>query len=80
MTRLSLSLAVQTCQHNFTNTEHTPLHLVVKKSGNLVEKSGTRGGGRTHNLWLRRPALYPIELRAHLIDYQQFTPKNLTGQ
>ena len=21
------------------------------------------GGGRTHNLWLRRPTLYPIELR-----------------
>lgn len=23
------------------------------------------GGGRTHNLRLRRPALYPIELRGH---------------
>jgi hypothetical protein len=23
------------------------------------------GGGRTHNLWLRRPTLYPVELRAH---------------
>ena len=22
------------------------------------------GGGRTHNLWLRRPTLYPIELQA----------------
>ena len=22
------------------------------------------GGGRTHNLWLRRPTLYPVELRA----------------
>ena len=26
---------------------------------------GTRGGGRTHNLRLRRPTLYPIELLAH---------------
>ncbi len=24
------------------------------------------GGGRTHNLWLRRPTLYPIELRARM--------------
>src|SRR5436305_14423847 len=22
------------------------------------------GGGRTHSLWLRRPTLYPVELRA----------------
>src|ERR1044072_5437490 len=27
-------------------------------------KAGARGGGRTHNLRLRRPTLYPIELRA----------------
>ena len=27
-------------------------------------KAGTRGGGRTHNLRLRRPTLYPIELLA----------------
>ena len=26
--------------------------------------NGARGGGRTHNLRLRRPTLYPIELRA----------------
>src|SRR5438067_1910762 len=24
------------------------------------------GGGRTHNLWLRRPTLYPVELRARM--------------
>jgi hypothetical protein len=31
----------------------------------LPEKiNGARGGGRTHNLRLRRPTLYPIELRA----------------
>src|SRR5206468_343572 len=24
----------------------------------------TPGGGRTHSLWLRRPTLYPVELRA----------------
>src|ERR1041385_9066952 len=27
-------------------------------------KTGARGGGRTHNLRLRRPTLYPIELLA----------------
>jgi hypothetical protein len=27
------------------------------------QKSSAPGGGRTHNLWLRRPALYPVELR-----------------
>ena len=27
-------------------------------------KNGARGGGRTHNLQLRRLTLYPIELRA----------------
>src|SRR4029077_17485459 len=26
--------------------------------------SDAPGGGRTHNLWLRRPTLYPVELRA----------------
>jgi folate-binding protein YgfZ len=29
------------------------------------ENGGARGGGRTHNLRLRRPSLYPIELLAH---------------
>ncbi len=29
-------------------------------------EAGTRGGGRTHNLRLRRPTLYPIELLAQV--------------
>lgn len=29
-------------------------------------KNGAAGGGRTHNLRLRRPTLYPVELRLHL--------------
>ena len=33
----------------------------------LRAKTGTRGGGRTHNLRLRRPTLYPIELLAQVI-------------
>ena len=38
--------------------------------------SGTRGGGRTHNLRLRRPTLYPIELLAHATGrtVSQFQP------
>jgi hypothetical protein len=35
--------------------------------------SGARGGSRTHNLRLRRPTLYPIELRAR-------HESNLTGR
>ena len=31
------------------------------KSGDL---DGAPGGGRTHNLRLRRPTLYPVELQA----------------
>ncbi len=27
--------------------------------------NGALGGIRTHDLWLRRPTLYPAELRAH---------------
>src|SRR5258708_2754179 len=30
-------------------------------------KTGARGGGRTHNLRLRRPTLYPIELLARTL-------------
>ena len=32
------------------------------------KKNGALGGGRTHNLHLRRVALYPIELRVHAIQ------------
>ena len=38
-----------------------------KKEGFLVktpERNGERSGIRTHDLWLRRPTLYPAELRA----------------
>ena len=39
------------------------------------------GGGRTHNLWLRRPTLYPVELRARMdselatdrLDFHRFS-------
>ncbi len=34
----------------------------------MILKSGAPGGSRTHDLWLRRPTLYPTELRAHLIS------------
>ena len=30
------------------------------------KSSGAAGGGRTHNLRLRRPTLYPVELRLHM--------------
>ena len=42
---------------------------------NQGKKNGALGGGRTHNLHLRRVALYPIELRVHayLIIYSRFS-------
>ena len=33
--------------------------------GNII---GAPGGSRTHDLWLRKPTLYPAELRAHVIE------------
>src|SRR5215470_15471441 len=32
----------------------------------LQDRGNAPGGGRTHNLWLRRPTLYPVELRARM--------------
>src|SRR5947209_4983382 len=34
----------------------------------IAAKAGARGGSRTHNLRLRRPPLYPIELRAQPVE------------
>ena len=33
---------------------------------------GAPGGDRTHNLWRRRPTLYPIELRVHLYKLNMY--------
>src|SRR5438094_4137440 len=38
--------------------------MLPRKPGPRAKSNGTRGGGRTHNLRLRRPTLYPIELLA----------------
>ena len=35
----------------------------------IVHDNGAPGGSRTHDLWLRRPTLYPAELRAHVTQY-----------
>ncbi len=40
----------------------TRQHKALKQSGGKAPEAGARGGGRTHNLRLRRPTLYPIEL------------------
>ena len=45
--------------------------LSSSSDGFLLRSSGgTRGGGRTHNLRLRRPTLYPIELLAQNANKQ----------
>jgi hypothetical protein len=38
--------------------------LVTTIAARLVN-TGAPGGSRTHDLWLRKPTLYPTELRAH---------------
>ena len=35
----------------------------------FIVKYGALGGSRTHDLWLRKPTLYPAELRALDADY-----------
>ena len=49
--------------------DRTSVSRLTEITGKGVKsnRDGTRGGGRTHNLWLRRPALYPIELRARQV-------------
>ena len=48
---------------------HTDSHTGIKKVFNQKLKtlaiSGTPGEIRTPDLWIRSPALYPAELRAH---------------
>ncbi len=41
----------------------TPLKTKPPVAGGVY--FGALGGGRTHNLRLRKPTLYPVELRAH---------------
>ena len=38
------------------------------------------GGGRTHNLWLRRPTLYPVELRMRLRGGEDCKGANLRSR
>ncbi len=46
--------------------------LAALETNGNISKSNAPGGGRTHNLWLRRPTLYPIELRV-LEEWQNAT-------
>src|ERR1700679_912446 len=48
----------------------TPGGLPQICSDFVTKNHGARGGGRTHNLRLRRPTLYPIELRAQDFNCQ----------
>ncbi len=45
------------CAHWILNPARLPIPP-------LPQGHGGRGGIRTHDLWLRRPTLYPTELRA----------------
>src|SRR5262249_27771989 len=46
------------------NLIETPRCSVRPAHGADPPKEYAPGGARTHNLWLRRPTLYPVELRA----------------
>ena len=45
--------------------------LLQATSRTFVRLFGAPGGARIPNLWFRRPTLYPIELRAHMICFFQ---------
>jgi hypothetical protein len=45
-----------------------PLTKLTKSTFTLC---GAPGGSRTHDLWLRKPTLYPTELRAPVADYNK---------
>jgi hypothetical protein len=49
------------------------LYAKEKEAEILMESAfsfyGAPGGSRTHDLWLRKPTLYPTELRALEADY-----------
>lgn len=40
----------------------------------MANKNGGRSGNRTHDLWLRRPTLYPSELPARI---GKITPRKI---
>ena len=47
---------------------------------NLLKRNGTPGAIRTRGLWLRRPTLYPAELRAHMSDGRSLTEFGMNGR
>jgi hypothetical protein len=46
-------------------TWNASTNLRARVHGNTDQPAS--GGGRTHNLWLRRPTLYPVELRTRSV-------------
>ena len=51
----------ENCSDRARCADRTPQRSVPD---HVALSSNAPGGGRTHNLWLRRPTLYPVELRA----------------
>ena len=51
--------------HNVTHRKSSG-YEVVDSNVLILKEIGALGGSRTHDLWLRRPTLYPSELRAHI--------------
>jgi hypothetical protein len=58
-----------------------PMKVIGARKRRFDVAKTAPGGGRTHNLWLRRPTLYPVELRARKSNIVEATvlsrkPKN----
>ncbi len=47
-------------------TGSRPVYFIISVLSYKAVRTGAPGGSRTHDLWLRRPTLYPAELRAQL--------------
>ena len=53
------------CGVKATGSSNLPLSAIEKTASKGSFFYGTLGAIRTHDLWLRKPTLYPAELRVH---------------
>ncbi len=72
----------QTSTSSFITMGLQSFILKKKRSHKKSAENGVSGGDRTHNLWRRRPTLYPIELRIQktrmfYLIYKKDSSKNL---
>ena len=54
------------------NSASARIRTISQRTDRQLLRGSAPGGGRTHSLWLRRPTLCPIELRARGPDYNRW--------